>query len=139
MALTTPLSSSTIATRSETKVSNNSGPIAGPCATPRRFLCVSAEVKVVAKLSGHASAIRDLAWSPFEGNKLVSASEDGVAQVWDVVSKSVIATFVGHNLECVTSVLWSPLDPDLIITGAKDNTIRIWRVSENPPLAEVGK
>jgi gem associated protein 5 len=86
---------------------------------------------IVANFEGHLKPPLSLAWCPFEGNKIVSTAADGLALVWDVITKSLISTFVdpfiGHN----QSILWSPHDPDLIIIG--DRTIRIWRISKNPP------
>ncbi|KAI4463478.1 gem-associated protein 5 [Holotrichia oblita] len=87
-------------------------------------------------LNGHTKPVNCLCWSSYEGAKLVSAGEDGIAQVWDVKNKKIISTFTGHNVEAILSVLWSPLDKDFIITGAKDNCIRIWNITENKPMSE---
>lgn len=59
--------------------------------------------------------------------------------MWDVVSQTLIASFVSNNLEGILDVVWSPLDPDFVITGGKDNALRIWRVSEHLPSTESGK
>ncbi|RZC35001.1 gem-associated protein 5, partial [Asbolus verrucosus] len=87
--------------------------------------------KIVVVLEGHLRPPLSLAWCPFDGNKIVSTAADGLALVWDVVSKSTIATFVDPYLYHNPAVIWSPIDSDLIIMG--DKVIRVWSVSKNPP------
>lgn len=92
------------------------------------------EVKRIIELCGHRGSVRCLAWNPHDGSKLVSAGEDGIAQVWDVPSKAVIASYMGDGTEGMLSVIWSPLDSGLVITGGRNNTIRVWRIAEWPPV-----
>ncbi|XP_044005002.1 gem-associated protein 5-like isoform X2 [Aphidius gifuensis] len=87
------------------------------------------EYKVVASLSGHADRIRCLAWSPHSSGQLVSASDDGYAQVWNISSQQIIASFTGHS-SGIYSVMWSPLDPNLIITGSADFSLRVWKITD---------
>ncbi|XP_012508635.1 PREDICTED: gem-associated protein 5 [Propithecus coquereli] len=79
-------------------------------------------------LSGHTAKITSLAWSPHHDGRLVSASYDGTAQVWDAVREEPLCNFRGHRgrLLCVA---WSPLDPDCIYSGADDFCVYKWLTS----------
>uniref|UniRef100_A0A7N8WQZ1 Gem (nuclear organelle) associated protein 5 n=1 Tax=Mastacembelus armatus TaxID=205130 RepID=A0A7N8WQZ1_9TELE len=88
------------------------------------------------RLCGHTSKITSMAWSPHHDARLVTASYDGTAQVWDVLQGEAVCNYRGHvgYLLCVD---WSPVDPDVIWSGGKDFTVQEWRVSKqeftNPP------
>uniref|UniRef100_A0A8C5KVW7 Gem nuclear organelle associated protein 5 n=1 Tax=Jaculus jaculus TaxID=51337 RepID=A0A8C5KVW7_JACJA len=79
-------------------------------------------------LSGHTAKITGLAWSPHHDGRLVSASYDGTAQVWDALREEPLYNFRGHRgrLLCVA---WSPLDPDCIYSGADDFCVYRWLAS----------
>ncbi|XP_054424101.1 gem-associated protein 5 isoform X2 [Pteronotus mesoamericanus] len=79
-------------------------------------------------LSGHTAKITSLAWSPHHDGRLVSASYDGTAQVWDALREEPLCNFRGHRgrLLCVA---WSPLDPDCIYSGADDFCVYKWLTS----------
>ncbi|ELV12308.1 Gem-associated protein 5 [Tupaia chinensis] len=79
-------------------------------------------------LSGHTAKITSLAWSPHHDGRLVSASYDGTAQVWDTLRAEPLCNFRGHRgrLLCV---VWSPLDPDCIYSGADDFCVYKWLTS----------
>lgn len=79
-------------------------------------------------LSGHTAKITSLAWSPHHDGRLVSASYDGTAQVWDTLREEPLCNFRGHRgrLLCV---VWSPLDPDCIYSGADDFCVYRWLTS----------
>ncbi|XP_075397994.1 gem-associated protein 5 isoform X3 [Tenrec ecaudatus] len=79
-------------------------------------------------LSGHTAKITSLAWSPHHDGRLVSASYDGTAQVWDTLQEEPVCNFRGHRgrLLCVA---WSPVDPDCIYSGADDFCVYKWLVS----------
>ncbi|KAM6224638.1 gem-associated protein 5 [Rhynchocyon petersi] len=79
-------------------------------------------------LSGHTAKITSLAWSPHHDGRLVSASYDGTAQVWDALREEPLCNFRGHQgrLLCVE---WSPVDPDCIYSGADDFCVYKWLTS----------
>ncbi|KAM4727035.1 gem-associated protein 5 [Anableps anableps] len=81
------------------------------------------------RLCGHTAKITSMAWSPHHSGRLVTASYDGTAQVWDVLEEAAVSNYRGHTgyLLCVD---WSPVDPDVIWTGGKDFTVQEWKVSE---------
>ncbi|XP_035145250.1 gem-associated protein 5 isoform X2 [Callithrix jacchus] len=79
-------------------------------------------------LSGHTAKITSVAWSPHHDGRLVSASYDGTAQVWDTLREEPLCNFRGHRgrLLCVA---WSPLNPDCIYSGADDFCVYKWLTS----------
>ncbi|XP_072230388.1 gem-associated protein 5 [Leuresthes tenuis] len=81
------------------------------------------------RLCGHTAKITGMAWSPHHSARLVTASYDGTAQVWDVLEEAALSNYRGHAgyLLCAD---WSPVDPDVIWTGGKDFTVQEWKVSK---------
>jgi WD40 repeat protein len=91
--------------------------------------------RAVAQLkTGHVVA-PTVAWSP-NGKLLAVAADDttgtgvdtrqtgGVAQVWNVASKRVVATLRGH-VRGVNALAWTP-DGRLLVTGGSDPSVRVW-------------
>ncbi len=72
---------------------------------------------------GHAGAVSSAAWSP-DGTRIVTASVDRTAQVWDAVTGQCLATLSGHT-DSVYSAAWSP-DGTRIVTASADGTGRVW-------------
>ena len=65
------------------------------------------------------------AFSP-DGSRIVTASMDKTARIWDAASAKQIAVLRGHE-EAVLSAAFSP-DGSRIVTVSKDKTTRIWDV-----------
>jgi hypothetical protein len=74
-------------------------------------------------LSGHENAVRSVAFSP-DGARIVTASSDNTARIWDAATAKEIAVLRGHERP-VFSAVFSP-DGARIITASSDNTARIW-------------
>jgi WD40 repeat protein len=72
-------------------------------------------------LPGHEDWIWTAAWSP-DGERFVSASEDGSAKVWDGESGDLLLTFGEHS---PVSASWAP-DGDRIVTASLDGSAKIW-------------
>ncbi|CAH0561332.1 unnamed protein product [Brassicogethes aeneus] len=85
---------------------------------------------------GFEENVNAVSWSPFNGNHIVSVGEDGVAQVWDVGTKTILATHVHEGFEPILSAIWSPVNEDCIIIGGKNYVTSVWKISENPPRDE---
>jgi len=87
----------------------------------------------------HGKEVSAAAFSP-DGRRVVTASKDGTAQVWDVRSGRVIGKPMRHQGEVVTAA-WSP-DGRWIATGSKDHTARLWDartgLQVGPPLRHDG-
>ena len=91
--------------------------------------------KVIAELTGHADAVRSIAFSP-DGKKLAAAGGDpqreGEINIWDLESYRSISTLKGHK-DCIYSVAWSP-DGKLIATGSYDKMVKLWDVATGKEL-----
>ena len=79
-----------------------------------------------------------------QGDRIVTASQDGTARIWDVIEGGPVQVLRGHT-KPVTSAAFSP-DGTRIATLSRDLTIRIWDlatgetllVQEGPSERELG-
>ena len=74
-------------------------------------------------LEGHTDPVRSASFSP-DGTRIVTASEDNTAKLWDARSGAEVLSLKGH-----TSYVWSAsFSPDgtLLVTGSGDKTARVW-------------
>ena len=76
-------------------------------------------------MRGHADAVQSAAFSP-DGSRIVTASWDATARVWDAATGEEIFVLYGHNHN-VLSASFSP-DGSRIVTASADHTARIWDV-----------
>jgi hypothetical protein len=74
-------------------------------------------------LSGHESDVTSAAFSP-DGARIVTASDDQTARIWDAATGKEIMVLRGHE-ERVNSAVFSP-DGARIVTASDDQTARIW-------------
>jgi WD40 repeat protein len=74
-------------------------------------------------LMGHSKAVYSVAYDA-DGKRLVTASEDGTARIWDAASGHELMVLRGHK-DAVYDAEFSP-DGQLIATTGKDGTVRIW-------------
>ena len=75
-------------------------------------------------LTGHAKVVITAAFSP-DGRRIVTASEDGTARVWDSETGRELDVLKGH-IGAVYSAAFSP-DGRRIVTASIDRTARVWR------------
>jgi hypothetical protein len=76
--------------------------------------------------SGHEDNVWSAAFSP-DGSRIVTASDDKTARIWDVATGQEIAALRGHQ-DGVASAAFS-LDGSRIVTASHDKTARIWDVA----------
>jgi WD40 repeat protein len=74
-------------------------------------------------LGGHDGLVRSAAFSP-DGTRIVTASGDKTARIWDAATAKEIIVLRGHDGQ-VFSAAFSP-DGKRIVTASRDNTARIW-------------
>ncbi|MBI4675618.1 MAG: NACHT domain-containing protein [Chloroflexi bacterium] len=94
---------------------------------------------------GHTSAVNAAQFSP-GGKRMVTASSDGTARVWDVATGQQLAELRGHGVtltveaispetfDDVNSARFSP-DGQRIVTTSNDRTARIWDAATGVQLA----
>ncbi len=72
---------------------------------------------------GTPQVVRSASFSP-DGSRIVTASGDKTAKVWDAASGAEILTLKGHT-DTVFSASFSP-DGSRIVTASRDNTAKVW-------------
>ena len=85
-------------------------------------------------LHGHAKAVWGGSFSP-DGSRIVTASSDETARVWDARTGETILELRGHagELSCAS---FSP-DGSRIVTGSADGTARVWDARTGATLLEL--
>ncbi|NWI88468.1 DTL protein, partial [Pitta sordida] len=72
----------------------------------------------------HSNAVFDLAWVPGE-HKIVTASGDQTAKVWDVRAGKLLGICKGHHCS-LKSVAFSRFEKAVFCTGGRDGNIMVW-------------
>ncbi|XP_061481253.1 denticleless protein homolog [Rhineura floridana] len=72
----------------------------------------------------HSNAVFDLSWMPGE-HKIVTASGDQTAKVWDVRSGELLGVCKGHQCS-LKSVAFSKFERAVFCTGGRDGNIMVW-------------
>ncbi|WP_043413725.1 WD40 repeat domain-containing protein, partial [Archangium violaceum] len=73
-------------------------------------------------LRGHVAEVRSAAFSP-DGQRVLTASEDGTARVWNGLGEPVV--LAGHE-GAVTCAAFSA-DGHRVLTASEDGAVRVWR------------
>ncbi|XP_030051930.1 denticleless protein homolog [Microcaecilia unicolor] len=74
--------------------------------------------------AAHSNAVFDIAWVPGE-HKIVTASGDQTARLWDVRVGELIGTCRGHQCS-LKSVAFSKYEKAVFCTGGRDGNIMVW-------------
>jgi WD40 repeat protein len=90
--------------------------------------------KVHTALKGH-TALVTAAYFNERGDKVVTASKDRTAKIFDVASGACLHTLEGHT-DWVDSALFSEFG-DKVVTKSKDGTSRIWDVASGRCLKKI--
>ena len=83
-------------------------------------------------LSGHRGTVQSAAYSP-DGTRIVTASGDKTARIWDANTGTELGVLYGHG-DHVNSAAYSP-DGTRIVTASDDKTARLWDARTGAPLA----
>jgi WD40 repeat protein/tRNA A-37 threonylcarbamoyl transferase component Bud32 len=83
-------------------------------------------------LKGHEKSVEFASFSP-DGSRVVTASEDRTARIWDARTGAVLAVLKGHQ-EGLLFAYFSP-DGRMVLTRASDNTMRLWDALTGQELA----
>ena len=86
--------------------------------------------KCLASLKGpfaHSTDLTSLAWSPIQSNVLVSADEDGMMMMWDLVESVEKPVLFKQMKKSVSYLKWSPIYPHslLVSNGNRLDTVSI--------------
>jgi hypothetical protein len=79
----------------------------------------------------HSASVRSAAYSP-DGARIVTASDDQTARVWDAASGTELLSLRGHS-DRVLSAAYSP-DEARIVTASDDRTARVWDAASGEEL-----
>ena len=82
-----------------------------------------AQRRLLEVLAGHTGSVVSAAFSP-DGTRVVTASDDGTARIWDAASGEELTPLRGHS-GWVVSAAFSP-DGTRVVTASYDGTARIW-------------
>jgi WD40 repeat protein len=83
-------------------------------------------------LAGHGVPVLQAAFSP-DGSRIVTASADKTARVWDAATGKALAVLRGHD-DLVSSAEFSP-DGKYIVTASRDQTARLWDAADGTEIA----
>ncbi|KAL3342842.1 hypothetical protein AABB24_026734 [Solanum stoloniferum] len=89
-------------------------------------------------LTGHKKWITGISWEPVHLSapcrRFVSASKDGDARIWDVITRKCLICLTGHTL-AITCVKWG--GDGVIYTGSQDCTIKVWETTQGKLIREL--
>lgn len=85
-------------------------------------------------LKGHSGAVMMATFAADDG-RVVTASSDQTAKLWDAVTGAELQTFKQHTgpLYCLAV----SADGRTLVTGAQDNTVRVWDLPLSHPIRRV--
>ncbi|XP_062911890.1 denticleless protein homolog [Mobula hypostoma] len=86
--------------------------------------CLNKRDSIFREWLAHNNAVFDLAWVPREP-KLVTASGDQTAKLWDVNVSELLGTFKGHQCS-LKSVAFGAQETAVFCTGGRDGNIMVW-------------
>ncbi len=86
----------------------------------------------IATLTGHTAAVLAASFSP-DGTRVLTASSDKTARIWNATTGQPIATLTGHT-DVVWAASFSP-DGTRVVTASWDKTARIWNAATGQPIA----
>jgi WD40 repeat protein len=103
--------------------------------TPEARLAVAhAFPQLLAKLEGHKERVWRAVFSP-DGQRIVTASEDHTARVWNAANGKLLTALEGHTNK-VWQAAFSP-DGQRIVTASEDRTARVWNAFNGQLLAKL--
>ncbi|XP_058965127.2 GATOR2 complex protein WDR24 [Pocillopora verrucosa] len=83
---------------------------------------------VASTFAGKAESIRDVQFSPFDGQKFAAACENGHVQLWDTrMPNSPSNHYMGHNGPTF-AIDWHPEEKTWVASAGRDKMVKVWEV-----------
>jgi WD40 repeat protein len=101
-------------------------------ATSERLSSALSELRHETTMVGHENHVASAAFSP-DGSRVVSASRDNTARIWDAATGAMLLTLRGHT-STVRSAAFSS-DGARVITASYDGTARFWNAATGAELS----
>jgi WD40 repeat protein len=92
--------------------------------------------KFLKELTGHSADCWTASWNPVDGNRVVSAADDGTIFLWNVDAGEVTHTLNGP-CQALNCVAWNR-DGSRIVSGTSDGILRVWDGITGVPLSVFG-
>jgi len=96
-----------------------------------KFVGPQADVYALGSIKGHTGSLFSAAFSA-DGSRVVTASFDNTAKIWDAKTGVVQLTFVGHT-DPVFAAAFS-VDGAHVVTACRDNTAKLWDATSGAEL-----
>ena len=84
-------------------------------------------------LLGHTAAVRSVQFSG-DGRRILTASDDGTARVWDAASGGTVGLPLQHRAAVVSAFF--DTDGARVVTASTDKSARVWDAKTGAPLTE---
>ncbi|CAF3165610.1 unnamed protein product [Rotaria sp. Silwood2] len=94
-------------------------------------------------VSGHKSAVLDIAWCPHNDNLIASSSEDCTVKIWQIPDGGITTTLTQPTVDLVAhqrrvgQVVWHPSALNVLLTSGSDMKIFIWNISKSTILSTI--
>ncbi len=88
---------------------------------------IDQSTEAIRYIEDHSDWVHSIAWSA-DSQRLVSASRDKTAKVFDAGSGKLVITFNGHGQSVTTACFTA--DSSHVVSGGNDGRLRVWSVSE---------
>ncbi|KAK7096473.1 hypothetical protein V1264_005768 [Littorina saxatilis] len=92
------------------------------------------------KVSGHAGAVLDIKWNPFNDDFIASASEDSTVKLWQIPKDGLVMPLTewwvdlhGHSRR-VGYLEWHPTAENILLSAGYDYKCIVWNVEQAEPV-----
>jgi WD40 repeat protein/TPR repeat protein len=83
----------------------------------------------------HNGEVNAAIFSP-DGKRVLTASTDGTARIWDAATGEELKTLSGHK-DAVTSAVFRP-DGRFVVTASRDESLRVWDAEDGTIVQVIG-